>query len=309
MSHGSDIGTESQPTGFLTDKPRIRNLVLVVGAIVTWMSLDVALSLIFREYPVGFDGENPTLQSFAAGCILVMVAIGITFILAKTAASRHLVIYVAVGFAIMASAILLANISDLADTQTAIRSFAAAIVGSAALAATAIAYSSSTSKPLFDQLRILVPERRQFIAFAWPMAAWALLVVAWQFTPFNPLTHPDAPDPIIRLNSAFDENLSATIIYLAILVPIAEELFFRGMIITFLANATNAAIAVIISAFVFALFHIDPSYFSINQVIYIFCLAAIFGAAAIITKSIWPGVLVHAFNNALATLQSVAWTT
>ena len=77
------------------------------------------------------------------------------------------------------------------------------------------------------------------------------------------------------------------------------------MIITFLANATHTAIAVLISALVFALFHIDPSYFSINQVIYIFCLGTVFGTAAIITKSIWPGVLMHALNNALVTLQSV----
>ena len=305
MSHGSDTGTKSQPSGFLTDKPRLRYIILAVGAVVTWICLDVWLSQIFREYPVGSQNEDPTLTSFVIGCLFVATAIGISILLARTAASRYLVIYVAAGSVILISAILFATLSDQVETQTAIRSTAAAVVGSAALIATAVTYASSTSKPLLEQLRLFLPERRMFIAFALPIAAWVALAVVWPFTPFNPVTHPNAPDPIIGLNNAFDNNVFATIIYLAILVPIAEEMFFRGMIITFLANATHATIAVLISAVVFALFHIDPSYFSMNQVIYIFCLGTIFGTAAMVTRSIWPGVLMHSLNNALVILQSV----
>lgn len=305
MSHGSDTVPETQPSGFLNDTPRLRYIVLAVGAVVTWVCLDVWLSQIFREYPVGFQNEVPTLTSFVIGCLFVSTAIGISIFLARTAASRYLVIYVAAGSVILISAILFAPLSDRVETQTAIRSIAAAAVGSAALIATAVTYASSTSKPLLEQLRLFLPERRKFIAFVLPSAAWVALAIAWPFTPFNPVTHPNAPDPIIGLNNAFDSNVFATIIYLAILVPIVEEIFFRGMIITFLANATHVVIAVFISAVVFALFHIDPSYFSMNQVIYIFCLGTIFGTAAMVTRSIWPGVLMHSLNNALVTLQSV----
>ncbi len=305
MSHGSDTVPETRPSGFLTDRPRLRYIVLAVGAVVTWVCLDVWLSQIFREYPVGFQNEAPTLTSFVIGCLFVATAIGISIFLARTAASRYLVIYVAAGSVILISAILFAPLSDRIETQTAIRGIAAAAVGSAALIATAMTYASSTSKPLLEQLRLSLPERRKFIAFVLPSAAWVALAIAWPFTPFNPVTHPNAPDPIIGLNNAFDNNVFATIIYLAILVPIVEEIFFRGMIITFLANATHAVIAVFISALVFALFHIDPSYFSMNQVIYIFCLGTIFGTAAMVTRSIWPGVLMHSLNNALVTLQSV----
>ena len=305
MSHGSDTGTKSQPPGFLTDKPRLRYVVLAVGAVVTWICLDVWLSQIFREYPVGFHNEDPTLSSFVIGCLFVATAISISLFLIRTVATRYLVIYVAAGSAILISAILFATLSDQVETQTAIRSIAAAVVGSGALIATAVTYASSTSKPILDQLRFYLPERRKFMAFALPLAAWVTLAVVWPFTPFNPVTHPNTSDPIIGLNNAFDNNVFATIIYLAILVPIVEEMFFRGVIITFLANATHAAIAVLISAVVFALFHIDPSYFSMNQVIYIFCLGTIFGIAAMLTRSIWPGVLMHSLNNALVTLQSV----
>ena len=305
MSHGSDTVPESRPSGFLTDRPRLRYIVLAVGAVVTWVCLDIWLSQIFREYPVGFQNEAPTLTSFVIGCLFVATAIGISILLVRTAASRYLVVYVAAGSVILISAVLFAPLSDRVETQTAIRSIAAAAVGSAALIATAITYASSTSKPFLEQLRLFLPERRKFIAFVLPSAAWVALAVAWPFTPFNPLTHPNASDPVIGLNNAFDNNVFATIIYLAILVSIVEEMFFRGMIITFLANATHATIAVFISAVVFALLHIDPSYFSMNQVIYIFCLGTIFGTAAMVTRSIWPGVLMHSMNNSLVTLQSV----
>ena len=307
MSHGSDIVDvqETQPSGFLTDKPRLRYAVLTIGAVLTWICLDLWLSQIFREYPVGFQNEAPTLSSFIVGCLFVSAAIGISLFLMRTAATRYLVIYIGTGSIILISAILFATLSDQVETQTAIRSIAAAVVGSAALVATAVTYTSSTSKPLLEQLRLRLPERRKFLAFALPLSAWVALAVIWPFTPFNPVSHPDAPDSIIQLNNAFGNNVFATIVYLAILVPIVEELFFRGMVVTFLANATHAVIAIFISAAVFALFHIDPSYFSMNQVIYIFCLGTIFGTAAMVTRSIWPGVLLHAMNNALVTVQSV----
>ncbi len=243
------------------------------------------------------------------GCLFVAAAIGVSLFLVRSSATRYLVIYVAAGSVILGSAILFATLSDRFETQIAIRSIAAAAVGSSALVATAVTYTSSTSRPLLEQLRFHLPERRRFIAFALPLAAWIALAVVWPFTPFNPLTHPNAPDPIIQLNSAFDNNVFATIIYLAILVPIVEELFFRGMTITFLANVTHPAIAILVSAAVFALFHIDPSYFSFNQVIYIFCLGTIFGTTAIVTRSIWPGVMLHSLNNALVTLQTVPLAT
>ncbi|MXZ03271.1 MAG: CPBP family intramembrane metalloprotease [Chloroflexi bacterium] len=309
MSHGSDTVPKTRLSGLLTEKPRLRYAAITIGAVLTWICLDVWLSRIFREYPVGFQNQDPTLPSFVFGCLFVAAAIGISIFLARTAATRYLVIYVAAGSVFLGFAILFATLSDRVETQTAIRSAAAAIVGSAALIATAVSYASSTSKPLLEQLRLYLPGQRKFIAFGLPLAAWVAIAIAWQFTPFNPVAHPNAPDPIIGLNSAFDNNVFATIIYVAILVPIVEELFFRGMIITFLANATHPAIAVLISALVFALFHIDPSYFSINQVIYIFCLGTVFGTAAVITKSIWPGVLMHALNNALVTLQSIPFPT
>ena len=309
MSPGSETVTETQLSGFLTEKPRLRYLTIAIGAVITWVCLDIWLSLVFREYPVGFQNQEPTLLSFLFGSIFVAAAIGISIVLARTTATRYLVIYIAVGSVVLGSAILFATLSDRVETQTAIRSAAAAIVGSTALIATAVTYASSTSKPLLEQLRLYLPKRRKFIAFTLPLAAWVAIAIAWQFTPFNPVTHPNAPDPIIELNSAFANNAFATIIYVAILIPIVEELFFRGMIITFLSNATHAAIAVLISALVFALFHIDPTFFSINQAIYIFCLGTVFGIASMTTRSIWPGVLMHTLNNALVTLQSVPLTT
>lgn len=308
MSHGSEIVPENQLSGFLTQNSRPRYVAISIGAVVTWICLNVWLSRIFREYPIGFQNQDPTLPSLILGCLFAAVAIGVSVFLTRTTAPRYLLIYIAAGSGVLGASILLATLSERAETQIAIRSAAAAIVGSAAFIATAVAYASSNSKPLIEQLRLHLPERRKFTAFVWPLAAWAVIAIVWRFTPFNPVTHPNAPDPISGLNNAFDHNVFVTILYVAILVPIVEELFFRGMMITFLSNATHATIAVLISALVFAMLHIDPSYFSINQVIYIFCLGIVLGTAAMATKSIWPGILVHSLNNAFATLQPVAWT-
>lgn len=88
---------------------------------------------------------------------------------------------------------------------------------------------------------------------------------------------------------------------LAVIVPIAEETFFRGFLLRLLRNRLPAWAAVPISAAAFAAAHGVPLLFP-----WLFGFGLIYAALAERTGSIYPGILLHALVNALATLSIVA---
>lgn len=80
----------------------------------------------------------------------------------------------------------------------------------------------------------------------------------------------------------------------AILPAIFEEFAFRGVCITAL-RPMGTKFAVITSAVLFGLCHVDPL-----QSVFAFLFGLLIGGAYIATGSIWPGVLLHLFNNSFA---------
>jgi len=85
----------------------------------------------------------------------------------------------------------------------------------------------------------------------------------------------------------------------AVLTPIGEELLFRGVLFTLLARY-GIWLAAILSSVVFALSH------GLNLATPVAILVGL--AAAWLmhrTKSVWPGVVVHAVNNASSSVISV----
>jgi len=86
-----------------------------------------------------------------------------------------------------------------------------------------------------------------------------------------------------------------TMVLVAVLTPVVEELFFRGIIHQGLEQRLGFFPGAIISSFIFALAHIDPTLY-----IPIFMLG--FGFAYLMhkTKSLWPGIAGHFLVNALA---------
>ncbi len=305
MSHGNESAPQPRRPALLTAKPRLRYLALAVGAVLTWICLETALVLAYPEYPPGFPTTAPSLLRVFLSVAFASSAIVIAMLIAGKSASRYLILYVIAGASILAVATQL-NVQFIGDeTQTTLRSGVVAVVAVFALVAAATTFAAAVPDALIENLRLRLPERRRVLAFVIPIAAWTALVVAWRFTPFNPVIHPDAPDPVTNIHTALGGYPLLTIAYLAVLVPIGEEIMFRGLIVTYLGKATNIAMAVLVSALVFALFHIDPHYFSINQVIFISCLGVLLATAVAVTRSIWPGIVLHAMNNALVSLQSI----
>lgn len=94
-------------------------------------------------------------------------------------------------------------------------------------------------------------------------------------------------------------SLIMQLLLIAVATPIGEELAFRGVLTNALLRF-RPWVSIFVSSLVFALGH------GLNE---IFIAAFITGLATSYlfykTKSIWPGVAVHATNNALGTILSV----
>ena len=89
--------------------------------------------------------------------------------------------------------------------------------------------------------------------------------------------------------------------FAGVIVPIAEELLFRGFLITWLRERSNAIVAVIISSLLFSGVHgyflLPESEFGIFASIGIFLLGLLLGWLAVWSRSLWPPIVLHMTNN------------
>lgn len=84
-------------------------------------------------------------------------------------------------------------------------------------------------------------------------------------------------------------------VFMAVVVtPFVEELYFRGFLFRGLLLHHKPWVAYLVSAFVFALFH-PPLIVMVD----VFFIGLVLAYVVHKTKSIWPGVLIHALNNAI----------
>lgn len=86
----------------------------------------------------------------------------------------------------------------------------------------------------------------------------------------------------------------------AVLPPLAEEFSFRGVVFGLL-RPYGKRIAIIGSAFVFAIMHGN-----LTQIPFAFIGGLFFGVLVAETGSIWPAVFLHFLNNAASVLQEMA---
>ncbi|MCY6484098.1 type II CAAX endopeptidase family protein [Clostridium aestuarii] len=100
-------------------------------------------------------------------------------------------------------------------------------------------------------------------------------------------------NPIIE--KAFEELAISPIVLIISIVfiaPIYEEMIFRGIILNGLAKKINIKVAVVISALLFAVMHMN-----LIQGINTFFLGILFGFIYIKTKSIYLSIFAHFINN------------
>jgi membrane protease YdiL (CAAX protease family) len=84
---------------------------------------------------------------------------------------------------------------------------------------------------------------------------------------------------------------------LLLLPPIAEEVFFRGFLLSGFRRKRNAAVAVVIVAAIFAVFHMQPA-----KYLPTFLIGLWLGYVVVATGSLWPAILAHLANNSIPLL-------
>lgn len=100
----------------------------------------------------------------------------------------------------------------------------------------------------------------------------------------------------IHLTSAFDIVL--TLLAAVLIAPVTEEIIFRGYILTaFVERKCNSILAVLLSAMIFASIHI---YFGPGMLVYIFLWSWIPAFLYLKFDTLYPAVLFHLLNNAIA---------
>lgn len=99
-------------------------------------------------------------------------------------------------------------------------------------------------------------------------------------------------------------NILSSILFMALLPAIAEELFFRGFLMNvFNGIFRNMHVAILLSALAFSIIHMQ-----FLKAIPMFFLAVIFGYAVYWTGSIFTSIIAHFLNNTLAVVQLYFFT-
>ena len=119
-----------------------------------------------------------------------------------------------------------------------------------------------------------------------------IITIVFFFLTGQPIENP-------QLDFLLPEGLSTTNAVLMLLMagfvaPLAEELFFRGVLYTFLRERWGIWISVFTSSFLFGLIHGD-----IAVGITGFLLGVVAALVFEFSKSLWTAVIVHVINNSL----------
>jgi sodium transport system permease protein len=89
------------------------------------------------------------------------------------------------------------------------------------------------------------------------------------------------------------------LVLVAVLPAVCEEVAFRGFILSGLLRRLSSTTAIVLSAFLFGFFHINP-----QQLLPATILGCVLGVIATRSGSLLPGILFHVTNNALALLMA-----
>ncbi|QQE74528.1 CPBP family intramembrane metalloprotease [Brevibacillus composti] len=89
----------------------------------------------------------------------------------------------------------------------------------------------------------------------------------------------------------------ASLLVIGGLVPLAEELLFRGVVQTYLVRRAGAVLGIFLSSLWFALMHVDVALFAP-----LFVMGVFLGYLRHHFQSIWGAVILHALNNIVGVL-------
>ena len=146
---------------------------------------------------------------------------------------------------------------------------------------------------LVDTLQLRWPSARGWLATVLLAAGgWSVGAVVWE----QLLRFPGARAYSDWLGELLGKQgrlgLGTALVLVALLPAVAEEVTFRGVVLAGLRRSGSRWIAVVGSALVFGLFHINP-----YHVVAAFGVGLLLGWVALESGSILPGILIHLVNN------------
>jgi len=117
---------------------------------------------------------------------------------------------------------------------------------------------------------------------------------------FNMIIEPitmwmETPDFMKELLHQVSENRISSLIMIVILAPLLEELFCRGIILRGLLKHMSPLSAILLSALIFGIIHMNPW-----QAIPAFLIGALMGWIYWKTRSLWATIFIHFVNNGFA---------
>jgi membrane protease YdiL (CAAX protease family) len=140
-----------------------------------------------------------------------------------------------------------------------------------------------------------------FTAFAGLAMAVGVLIANWQLSVHSIVRfHPVASERLIGPGSPY--QYPVIFLTLAIIAPLAEEIYFRGIVYSWLSRKIFLVPAAFVSAFFFALVHFrftdHPGIEGLYLTGVIGLVGLINAALAAQTRSLWPPIVFHGCYNA-----------
>lgn len=127
--------------------------------------------------------------------------------------------------------------------------------------------------------------------FAWAVPLMALAQVVF---PQAMVLRYDSSQIFDRASTA---ELVIVLLSVSLAAPIGEEIFFRGFLQRALGLQFDVPRAVVVSAFIFSAFHLDPV-----GLVARFELGVLFGLLAWRSGSLWPAIAAHSANNLVSSV-------
>ena len=175
----------------------------------------------------------------------------------------------------------------------------AATAMSGAFTATGLAFSTLRYGDPISSLGFVRTKgfKPYFFAVGMWLIALALLVAWIQLLIWLEIDSLVPPETAREVIDQAGGNIVITLLLVGVAGPIAEEIFFRGFVLTGLLKRFGVRKSLLISSLVFGLFHIDP-----GAIVPTFALGLALGWVYLKTGSIWPAMFAHGLHNTVAVL-------
>lgn len=273
---------------------------VIVGATVTML---VVISILSFGGVVGTHAGFDTSVASPAGYLVGALSTALALLLVRLTRTPlwPVLLALALGVGVVSASYLVANDSgggaaEVAGVPVSIIT-ATAMAGSFAvigLALSVVRYREPLSTLGFVRTSGFRPYL--FAAGMW-LIGLSMLIVWMQVLIWLGVDFLVPPDTAQKALDEAGGSIVITILLVGIAGPIAEEVFFRGFVLTGLLKRFGVRRALLFSSLLFGLFHIDP-----GAIVPTFALGLILGWVYLKTGSVWPAMFAHGLHNTVAVL-------